>query len=491
MSKILLIAIIFVFTFSAFAQEKLPKVAREFRGMWVATVANLDFPSKPNLSVKEQQAELIRLLDLASELKMNAVIFQVRSMSDAVYLSDIEPSSYFLTGQMGKKIEFDPFKFLIDEAHARGILVHAWFNPYRATSGGFNKEVSENHVLKKRFNWVRSYSTYNVIDPGIKEAQDYIISVIADVVKRYDIDGVHFDDYFYPYPDAAQTEFPDTDTYEAYKKSGGKLNKGDWRRKNVDDFIYNTSVEIKKIKPHVMFGVSPFGVWKQDDNLGFTCGTCSYDVLFADARKWFNEGWVDYMTPQLYWSTVKQGQRFGSLLKWWNGENKKKKHLWVGVAPYKIGDSRYTDYTSAEIETQIMMTRELLKDNAGAVHFRALSLADNKDKLKDNLKTKIYNINAIIPESPWIQSPKPQSPQLELKKDDAKNLLVASWKNSGGVEAFRWIFYWKIGDKWSVAVLPVGQINAEIPANLGVSKFGIVAVDRLGNISEPAFKEVK
>lgn len=473
------------------AQEKLPKIAREFRGMWIATVANLDFPSKPNLTADQQKAELIKLLDLAVELKMNAVVFQVRSMGDAVYFSDIEPSSSFVTGQMGQNLEFDPFKFLIDEAHARGILVHAWFNPYRATSGGFKGEVSDNHVIKKHPEWVRSYSTYKIVDPGVKEAQDYIISVIADVVKRYDIDGVHFDDYFYPYPDSAQTDFPDSEVYEAYKKAGGKLSKGDWRRKNVDDFIYNTSVEIKKIKPNVMFGISPFGVWKQDDNLGLICGTCSYDVLYADARKWFNEGWVDYMTPQLYWSTTKNGQRFGTLLKWWHGENKKKKHLWAGIAPYRVGDPKQLDFNSKEIETQILMTRELLKDDAGTVHFRALSLADNKDNLKDNLKAKIYNINALIPESPWIATTKPEPPQLEIKKDDSKGLLVTSWKNVGKGEAFRWIFYWKIGEKWSVAVLPIGQINAEIPANLGVNKFGIVVVDRLGNISEPTIKDVK
>lgn len=493
MRRIAPILLLLLFALTTIAQEKLPKVAREFRGMWIATVGNLDFPSKQNLTADQQKAELISLLDLAVELKMNAVIFQVRSMGDAVYFSEIEPSSSFVTGQMGKKLEFDPLQFLIEEAHARGILVHAWFNPYRATSGGFNGEVADNHVIKKHPEWVRSYSTYKIVDPGIKEAQEYIIGVIADVVKRYNIDGVHFDDYFYPYPDSNQTDFPDSEVYEAYKKNGGKLNKGDWRRKNVDDFIYNTSVEIKKIKPNVMFGVSPFGVWKQDDTLGIRCGTCSYDVLYADAKKWFNEGWVDYLTPQLYWSTTNdKGQGFEKLLKWWNIENKKKKHLWAGVAPYKVGDERYQDFASPkEIEMQIGLTRNYLKDNAGTIHFRALSLAANKNSLKDSLKTNIYNINAIIPESPWIESVKPESPLMDVKKDESKNLLIANWKSVGKTEAFRWIFYWKIGEKWSVAVLPIGQTNAEIPTNLGVKKFGIVAVDKLGNTSEPTFKEVK
>jgi uncharacterized lipoprotein YddW (UPF0748 family) len=490
--RIIISTLLLLILFSSIAsQEKLPKVAREFRGLWIATVSNLDFPSRQDLSAEQQKAELIKLLDLAVELRMNAVIFQVRSMGDAVYLSELEPSSPFLTGQAGKKLDFDPLKFLIDEAHARGIVVHAWFNPYRASHGSVKTELPENHVSKRHPEWIREYNTYKMLDPGLREAQDYLLNVISDVVRRYDIDGVHFDDYFYPYPDSKQTDFPDGETYEAYKKSGGKLGKDDWRRKNVDDFIQTVSIEIKKIKPRVMFGISPFGVWKQNDTLGITCGTCSYDVLYADGRKWLQEGWVDYFSPQLYWSTSKTGQQFPTLLKWWHGENKKKRHLWVGLAPYKIGDANYPDFSSKEIETQIGMTRTLLTDSAGAVHFRALSLAANKDNVMDSLKTKIYNINAIIPESPWIDSARPEPPQLDITKDAAKNILVAGWRASGQKEAFRWIFYWKIGEKWSVAVLPAGQTSAETPTNLGITKFAVVSVDRLGNLSEATIKEVK
>ncbi len=320
MSKIWLVASIIIFSLSVLAQENQSTLTREFRGMWVATYTNLDFPSNPNLSAKDQRDEVIKLLDLADELKMNAIIFQVRSMCDAFYESDIEPSSYYLTGKMGEKLKFDPLKFLIEQAHLRGILVHAWFNPYRASSTRFNKEVSSNHVLKRHPDWIREYSIYKIIDPGIKEVQDYIISVIADVVMRYDIDGVHFDDYFYPYPDLAKTDFPDTETYALYRKSGGKLNKGDWRRKNVDDLMYNVSVKIKKIKPQVMFGVSPFGIWKQDATQGIICSACSYDVIYSDTRKWLHEGWIDCITPQLYWSTSKKGQEFEKLLHWWNME---------------------------------------------------------------------------------------------------------------------------------------------------------------------------
>ncbi|NJM54032.1 MAG: family 10 glycosylhydrolase [Blastocatellia bacterium] len=255
----------------------MPKVAREFRGMWIATVANIDFPSAPNLTVEQQKAEIVNLLNLAGELKMNAVVFQVRPMGDALYQSEIEPSSWFLTNQMGKKLEFDPLKFAIDESHARGILLHAWFNPYRVSHASMKGDVAENHITKLRPDLVRTYNKGQILDPAEKDTQDYVAKVVLDVVKRYDLDGVHFDDYFYPYKDANQADFPDDETYKKYKSSGGKLGRDDWRRKNVDDFIQNISLEIKKLKPTVMFGISPFGIWKPNDI--DIKGTSAYDTL--------------------------------------------------------------------------------------------------------------------------------------------------------------------------------------------------------------------
>lgn len=490
MRRIIIILTIFLLALASIAQEKMPNVAREFRGMWIATVLNLDFPSKQNLTADQQKAELIKLLDLAEELKMNAIIFQVRSMGDAVYFSEIEPASPFLTGELGKKLEFDPLKFLIDEAHGRGILVHAWFNPYRATSPYYKGEYTGNHLTILHPEWVRSYSNFKMIDPGVKEASDYVTNIVKDVVKRYDVDGIHFDDYFYPYPDSQQTDFPDEETYEAYKKTGGKLSKPDWRRKNVDDFIQNVSVEIKKIKPAVMFGVSPFGVWQQNDSLGITCGTCSYDVLYADSRKWIQEGWVDYFTPQLYWSSTKTGQQFPTLLKWWHNENKKKRHLWVGIAPFKIGEANYTDYSAKEIETQIGMTRSLLGDNAGTIHFRALSLAENKDNVKDYLRDKVYRGNSLIPLTPWIKINSPKVPEISTNKQANGNIL-AVWKNNDTNASFRWILYWNDGKGWKYNNLPPYMTQAELPANLNIKKIGIAGVDRLGNLSEAVVKEIK
>lgn len=488
MKKILSVLLSLVFANIAFAQENLPKVQREFRGMWIATVSNLDFPSSPNLTADQQKAEIVKLMDLAVSLKLNAVVFQVSSMRDAVYQSDLEPWSEFLTGTMGKKADFDPLKFAIDEAHDRGIVLHAWFNPYRASHASAKGEAAENHVTKRHPEWIRTYNKSQIIDPAEKDARDYLVNVVADVVKRYDVDGIHFDDYFYPYPDADKNEFPDDKTWDTYKNSGGKLDRAGWRRKNVDDLIEQVSVEIKKIKPQVMFGVSPFGIWKPDEFAGIT-GLSSYDAIYADSRKWLQEGWVDYLAPQLYWSTQQKGQQFQVLLNWWKNANKKKRHLWAGIATYKIGTR--PDYTSQEITTEINTARTFFEDAAGHIHFRALSLAENKDNLRETLLAKAYTKNAVIPASPWLDQTKPDAPQIQIAKNPATKDLRVAMKATGAKPAFRWILQWKDASGWKTTILPASQSSVDIPAQMGAQKFAVSAVDRLGNISEPTVKSVE
>lgn len=265
MNRKIFVAILFCLIGSASNAQDRPAVEREFRAAWIATVDNIDFPSKKALSIEDQKKELIRDLEIVKELKMNAVIFQVRPMCDALYRSRIEPWSEFLTGEMGKPQAFDPLKFLVAEAHKRGILVHAWFNPYRAYHPAA-KTVSGNHISKRRPDLVKKYGKYLWLDPGEKKVQDYSLSVVLDVVRRYDVDGVHFDDYFYPYPerdaDRKKIDFPDEVSWEKYVSGGGKLGREDWRRKNVDDFIGAVGRGIKKIRPDVMFGISPFGIWR-------------------------------------------------------------------------------------------------------------------------------------------------------------------------------------------------------------------------------------
>ncbi len=271
----LLIFTLLLLIFSAFSvpAQNLPKIEREFRAVWIATVDNIDFPTKKTLTIEQQKAEIIKDLELAKSLKMNAVIFQVRPMCDALYESKIEPWSEFLTGKMGKSQGFDPLKFITEEAHKRGILVHAWFNPYRAYHPSA-KTVSENHISKRRPDLVRKYGKYLWLDPSDAEVQAYSLSVVLDVVKRYDIDGVHFDDYFYPYPEkdekGEKIEFPDDENYREYVQTAMKmsrdgkkripLRRDTWRRMHVNNFINSVGSEIKKIKPEIMYGISPFGV---------------------------------------------------------------------------------------------------------------------------------------------------------------------------------------------------------------------------------------
>lgn len=488
MKKIILSLSVLLIAAGVFAQEKLPKIQREFRGMWIATVANLDFPSTRELNAEQQKEEIIKLLDLAQELKINAVVFQVSSMQDAMYESELVPSSEFLTGKMGMKLEFDVLKFVLDESHKRGIVVHAWFNPYRASHATLKNEVAENHITKVHPDWIVSYGKLQMLDPARKDVQDYLTNVVSDVVKRYDVDGVHFDDYFYPYPDADKTVFADDKSWDEYKKTNGKLAREDWRRKNVDDLIQRVGTQIKKIKPAVMFGVSPFGIWKPDEILGIK-GLSSYDAIYSDSRKWLQEGWVDYLAPQLYWSTTSPGQQFPVLLKWWNEQNKKKRHLWVGVAPYRIGTK--PEYSTKDFQTQIELTRGLLGDDAGAIHFRALSFVDNKDQLRDTMREKVYARNAIIPSSPWIPAEKLSAPEIEIAKDAGKNMLRANWKNIDKAPVFRWILYWKDDSGWKTTILPSAQTGAEVPLSLNVRKFAVAAVDRLGNVSETTFKAVE
>ncbi|HYP50457.1 MAG TPA: family 10 glycosylhydrolase, partial [Pyrinomonadaceae bacterium] len=352
--------VLFLIVFAAqicFAQN-LPKPEREFRAAWIATVDNIDFPSSKNLTVEQQKTEIIRILDFAKELKLNAVVFQVRPHADAFYDSKIEPWSEYLTGKNGVAPEplYDPLRFVVEEAHRRGILVHAWFNPYRAWHPAGKSEPAANHISKTRPDLVRKYGKYLWLDPTEPEVQKLSADVIADVVRRYDIDGAHFDDYFYPYPekDAAgnKIEFPDDKNWQKYKNGGGRLTRDDWRRKNVDDFIQRVSVEIKKIKPDVMFGVSPFGIWQPVPERNIA-GFDAYAELYADARKWFQAGWVDYLAPQLYWQTTRKGLEYPVLFDWWQEQNKLKRHLWTGVAAY-----RAEQYTGAEIAKQVEISRQ-------------------------------------------------------------------------------------------------------------------------------------
>ncbi|HEX9928456.1 MAG TPA: family 10 glycosylhydrolase [Pyrinomonadaceae bacterium] len=489
MKRFFNVLLLIVFAAQICFAQNLPKPEREFRAAWIATVDNIDFPSSKNLTVEQQKAEIIRILDFAKELKLNAVVFQVRPHADAFYPSKLEPWSEYLTGKNGVAPQpfYDPLAFVVEEAHRRGILVHAWFNPYRAWHPAAKGEPAANHISKTRPDLVRKYGKYLWLDPTEPAVQKLSADVIADVVRRYDVDGAHFDDYFYPYPekDAAgnRIEFPDDKNWQKYKNAGGRLSRDDWRRKNVDDFIQRVSVEIKKIKPDVMFGVSPFGIWQpmpERNIVGFN----AYAELYADARKWFQAGWVDYLAPQLYWETTRKNLEYPVLLDWWQEQNKLKRHLWTGVAAY-----RADRYTGAEIVKQIEISRQKLNDNAGNIFFSFKSLQKNLGGVADEIRQKAYRREALIPQSPWLKQAKPLAPAVQISQNGEK--VTVKWREKGNRRAFWFVVYAKDANGWSYSILPQTEKSIVLSANRKISAIAVTSVDKLGSESKVKSNSVK
>ena len=328
----------------AWALTPPPELPREFRGAWVATVANIDWPSKPGLPVDEQQQEMIKLLDLARDLHLNAIILQVRPAADALYGSNLEPWSQYLTGIMGQAPEplYDPLQFAVEQAHQRGLELHAWFNPYRARHASAHGEVANNHISRTHPEIVRQYGGYLWLDPGEPSATEHTRQVVLDVVRRYDIDGVHFDDYFYPYPvtdeGGQEVPFPDDASWE--RRKDRELSRDDWRRDNVSRFIQSLYADIKSAKPWVKFGISPFGIWRPGQPPSIT-GFDAYAKLYADAKLWQEQGWLDYLTPQLYWKIDSAGQSYPVLLEWWYEHNARDRHLWPGNFTSRLAQQQW------------------------------------------------------------------------------------------------------------------------------------------------------
>lgn len=356
--------------------------ATEFRAAWVATVHNIDWPSKPGLPAATQKAELRTLLDRAAGLKLNAILLQVRPMSDALYASSREPWSQFLTGKQGISPGYDPLEFAIVEAHARGIQLHVWLNPFRASSNA-STPLASNHVAKQHPEWVRRYGGQIWVDPGEPAAREYVLGVFIDIVRRYDIDGVHIDDYFYPYPVKGGASFPDEATWQQFGVRSG-LSRGDWRRENINDFVRSMYRAVKAAKPSVQVGISPFGIWRPGVPATTEAQLDAYGQLYADSRKWLAEGWCDYMAPQLYWSIQPAKQSFPVLLDWWRAQSRGKP-VWPGIATERIGAKR----PAREIVNQIEITRRGT-DAPGHIHWSMKALMRNQGGVADLLRTESY-----------------------------------------------------------------------------------------------------
>ena len=403
----------FIITFFS-AQGQSPK--REFRGIWIATVNNLDWPSKPGLPVEAQKSELISMLSKLEALNFNAVIFQIRPAGDAFYKSATEPWSQWLTGIQGKAPEnnWDPLKFIIEECHKRGMELHAWMNPFRL-SQNLTTKYSSGNVAIRHPNWVLTYGNKQYLDPGIPEVQKYLNDIVSEVVRRYDVDAIHFDDYFYPYPIANQA-FPDTVSYLNYCKNSSFKDINDWRRENVDKIIKSLHTAIKSNKPSVKFGISPFGVWKNYDEKDQIAGSVTkagntnYDNLYADVIKWQQNGWIDYMIPQLYWEIGHPSVDFITLANWWS-ERSFGRHVYVGHALYKLVEGTSDAWKNKEeMPEQIMIARRM-KKMEGSAFFRMQYLEKNPLGFEDRLKRDIYTQKALLPTMAWLDKTAPNPPQ--------------------------------------------------------------------------------
>lgn len=468
------------------ALSRQPKAMQEFRAGWIATVANINWPSKPGLSTAEQQQEAIVLLDLLKRLNFNAAILQIRPQADALYKSDIEPWSYFLTGTQGKAPEpyYDPLEFWVEAAHDRGLELHVWLNPYRAhhLSGG---EPSATSIVKAKPELVVKLKDGQYwMDPSKKEVQDHSLAVVKDIVKRYDIDGVHFDDYFYPYDSYnGGADFPDDQSWATYQQGGGKLSRADWRRESVNNFIERVYKTIKSEKKYVKFGISPFGIWRPGYPESIE-GMDQYDKLYADAKLWLNKGWVDYFSPQLYWTVNAQKLSFPVLLGWWESENTKGRHLWPGMNISLGGDDKNVD----EVVNQIMITRGIVPNSKGALHWSMAGLVKH-EKLRQGLIDGPYQKQALVPASEWLDKKAPEKPKITITPKDS--LWQIKWSHPEKSDVFRWVVYFKYGDKWNYRILnrkdefldvlvAIKGARGQVP----LSAYAVTAVDRTGNESE-------
>lgn len=499
-----------------------PRMAREFRAAWIATVANIDWPSKPGLSTSAQQQELIALYDKAAAMNLNAVVLQVRPACDALYASPLEPWSEYLTGAMGRPPApyYDPLEFAVTEAHRRGLQLHAWFNPYRAGHPSAKSSYSADHVSKTMPGAVAEYGDYLWLDPSNAAAEQHTLDVILDVVRRYDVDGVHFDDYFYPYPidvpqekgpaeasaaegalDGASEDdaengaekqplpkvpFPDEESWREYQASTAKaeqLSRDDWRRGHVNRLIRRVQEGVHREKPWVLFGVSPFGIWRPGHPESIQ-GFDAYASLYADSKLWLEEGWVDYFTPQLYWSIRSKGQSYPVLLDWWRRQNAHDRHLWPGLFTSRLQakTQKGEGWTALEIIEQVRLTQGAT-GASGNIHFSMKALAQNRDHIADALREGPYLRPAVVPETTWLAADTPPPRQPTIGWRGGANDRVFTWQAAPGADVWVWGVQEQLAGKWSEKIIPGSRRRIALQPNS--ERVALTAFDRLGRASKP------
>ncbi len=424
MQKIILSAFLITLTSCAVFQSSIPTPKHEFRGVWIATVVNIDWPKSGLDNIEKQKLDYLKILDFYKDLNFNAVIVQIRAAGDAFYPSQYAPWSRFLTGNEGSAPEpyYDPLEWMIKEAHARGMEFHAWLNPYRATFDEKLEILSKDHDYNQHPDWMLKYGKKYYYNPGLPEVQQHLTNIIGEIVTNYDIDAVHFDDYFYPYKISGET-FEDRETYTKYGQPQQSLE--DWRRSNIDSLVQKVHNTIKNKKPWVQFGISPFGVWKNNstDPRGSDtkAGQTTYEDLYADPLVWIKNGWVDYLVPQVYWSMDLPVASHKKIVDWWS-RNSDNTNLYIGNGPYKIRNNSDRAWDrKKELPDQLKFAREK-KNVIGNVFFSAKSLMSNKEDILKTLKKKYYHNMALSPISP-LQKNAFQNEIVETRFEEKEGLL--------------------------------------------------------------------
>jgi len=484
-----------------------PPAPREFRAAWVATVANIDWPSKPGLSAAALRAEALALLERASTLGLNALILQVRPAGDAIYPSTLEPWTEYLSGEQGRapwaagEAPWDPLAFWVAEAHRRGLELHAWFNPYRARHSTAKSPLVASHIALRQPGVVKAYGDMLWMDPAEPAAAAHTLAVVADVLRRYDIDGVHIDDYFYPYPlplpgapvappggpPGPELPFPDDAAWARYQRSGGGLGRDDWRRAQVDQFVQALQRTVREVKPWVRFGISPFGLPRPDRRPAGITGFSQFDKLYADAERWLENGWLDYWAPQLYWPITREGQQFPVLLDYWLAQNPLQRHVWPGLFTSKVGATS-TPWPARELLDQVDVLRSRAGPGShgplgatGHIHFSLIALHQDRDGLATALARGAYAQPALVPATPWLNAPALGVPGLRrlngrVRIEPAVSAAAperwAVWRRTPGNPP-----------RWAFAALPPGAQDVD-PA--GADLLWVQGVDRVGQLGPRA-----
>ncbi len=471
------------------------KATRELRGMWLTTVLNIDFPSKPGLSPAQVQAEYQRWLDLAVSRRHNAIFVHVRPSGDAFWPSAYAPWSEWLTGKRdGRSPGWDPMAYMVAEAHKRNLEFHAWFNPYRGTQPGPSgpgadfAKLAPNHPLLKHRDWAIAYpkgkkTARLYFDPGNPAARKFVEDSMLEAVQKYDIDGVHFDDFFYPYPEGGGNEFGDDASFA--KRADKGQSRADWRRQNVNTLVHEMSTRIKELKPWVKFGISPFGIWrnKSSDPAGSdSAGLESYSAIYADTRTWVRNGWLDYVVPQLYWTIGFDKADYGKVLPWWSALVKGTKvQLYVGQADYRVGEDGAWSKPD-QLDRQLTLNDKY--GVQGSVHYSAKQVRADRLGAVSKYAADHYAAPALLPTMQQLPLAAPATPRLNLARR-AGSTVTVEWARGEGADPVSWALYRVDGA--AANLVATGRVGAQDIADPAAPAAGatycLSMLDRSGNES--------